>query len=143
MNSRNSKSHRVESNLLQQNCYVRDVVRAVDLNTDSSKNISYYSLDEIQEDDGIKFKKNLYDYPITPDYVKSFADSSDYRRDPANAVANGVNKVNIPDCASIQKIMNMDSVSLSALYSQLQSKFSSASASVSSKSSDSEGNSNV
>lgn len=117
-----NKSSRVVSNLLQQNCFVRDVSRAVDLNS-SSSDVSFYSLDEIQEDDGIKFKKNLYPYPITPEYVKSFADSSDYRRDPVGAISNGVKGNNIGDCSSIQKILSMDSGSLSALYKQLQAKF--------------------
>lgn len=139
-----SKSSRVQSNLLQQNCYVRDCVRVTDLKTDSSSESSYFSLDEVKCDDGVKFKKNLYSYPITPSYVNSFVDSSDYRRDPSNAIANGRKRVNLGDCSEIQRIMQLDSASLGALYSQLQAKFGSVPSSdnVSSGNSDNGGDSN-
>lgn len=119
-----SKSSRIVSNLLQQNCYVRDVTRSVDLKSPSSSDSQYLSLDEEQTDEGFKIKKNLYPYPITPDYVASFADSSDYRRDPANSVVSGVKGKNIGDCTDFQKIMNMDSSDMYALYNQLKTKFS-------------------
>lgn len=119
-----SKSSRVVSNLIQQNCYVRNMCVSEDLKSDGSSESSYYSLDEVQTDDGVSFKKNLYPYPITPSYVNSFVDSSDYRRDPVNAIVNGRSGSNLGDCRDFQNIMSMDSASLSKLYLQLQKKFS-------------------
>lgn len=121
-----AKSSRVQSNLLQQNCYVRDVTRAVDLKSPAPAESSYLSLDEVVEDTGVKIIKTPVPYPITPDYVASFADSADYRRDPAGAIANGVAKPNLKDCTDFQSIMAMDSSAQLALYKQLQDKFSKA-----------------
>lgn len=136
------KSSRVVSNLLQQNCYIRDITRLVDLKTDNSVDKTYYSLDEIVDSDGVKIVKNPVPYHITPDFVASFADSADYRRDPANAIANGVKSKNLGDCVDFQKLMNMDSASLASLYSQLQAKFNTKSVVTSDKVVDNNNNNN-
>lgn len=117
-----NKSSRVQSNLLQQNCFVRDVSRAVDLKSDDTP-VSYVSIDEEVTPSGTKVEFNSYPYPITPQYVNSFVDSSDYRRDPANAVANGVKKSNFGDVRSLQSLSQMDTDSQRALYEELSSKF--------------------
>lgn len=118
----NNLSSRVQSNLLQQNCFVRDVRRAVDLK-DGEQPSSYVSLDEKIVDDGFKQEFNSYDYPITPSYVDSFIDSSDYRRDPANAIIHGHDKKNMGDVTQLQNILHMDTASQRELYAQLQKKF--------------------
>lgn len=118
-----SKSVPVKSNLLQQNCFVRDVSLKKDLHSTFSVD-SYISLDEKISDNGYVQEYNSYPYPITPQYVQSFVDSVDYRRDPANAVANGVHRVNLGDVGSIQRLYGLDSSNQRALYEQLKSKFS-------------------
>lgn len=119
-----NKSSRVQSNLLQQNCFIRDVTRAIDLKVASSVDSSYLSLDEEVSSEGVKIVKKPVPYHITPDFVSSFADSADYRRDPANAVANGVSRRNLADCTDFQKIVGMDSAAQYELYNQLKTKFS-------------------
>lgn len=116
-------SSRVQSNLLQQNCFVRDCSKKSDLKTDYPENPTYTSLDEVTVDKGIEFRETVQPYLITPQYVSSFIDSSDYRRDPANAIANGVKRVNLGDISGFQDVSKMDMTQARALYSQLSAKF--------------------
>lgn len=117
-----SKSKRVVTNLLQQNCFVRDVREPFDIQ-DPLQSSSYVSLDEKIVENGFKQEYNVYDYPITPSYVDSFVDSSDYRRDPANAIVHGHDKKNMGDVTQLQDILHMDTSSQRELYIQLQKKF--------------------
>ncbi|UPW40990.1 hypothetical protein [Sigmofec virus UA08Rod_5838] len=119
-----SKSSRVQSNLLQQNCYIRDVSRSVDLKT-SVSDLVYESLDEVRSDNGVSFEKKEYPYHITPQYVNSFVESSDYRRDPISAINNGVSRQNLGDISAMQEVLNMDASSQRVLFEQLQAKFNS------------------
>lgn len=117
-----NKSSRIQSNLLEQNCFVRDVTRKVDLSTKLEGDV-YVSLDEVPSSNGFNMEPHQYDYPITPDYVNSFADSVDYKNDPLNAINNGVIKQNLGDVASLQELSKLDTVQQKELYAQLKSKF--------------------
>lgn len=119
-----SKSLPIKTNLLQQNCFVRDCTFGRDLKSSSALS-TYLSVDEHTDSTGLRINYNEYPYPITPQYVNSFVDSSDYHRDPTNAVANGVKRVNLNDVSSIQSLSKLDSSAQRALYEQLRSKFSS------------------
>lgn len=116
------KSTRVSSNLLKQNCYVRDCAVGIDLK-DGNEIETYDSLDETLTDRGIEFEIRSYPYPITPAFVNSFVDSSDYRRDPVNAVANSVKRLNLGDISDCQRILNLDSAAQKQLYLELSKKF--------------------
>lgn len=124
-----SKSSRIQSNLLQQNCFVRDVLRADDLKSpdlDSEENFSSFeTLDEVSVPDGIKLQRSIEVYPITPQYVNSFVDSSDYRNDPVSAVNSSLKRVNLGDISSLQKFLSLDESSQRRLYSELSKRFAS------------------
>lgn len=117
-------NRRIPCNLIRQNCYLRDIVDPLDFSSKYPEKV-FTSLDEVPSDDGIKFVPNDYPYPITPESVNSYVDSSDYRKDPANAISSGVHGVNIGDCTDIQSILRMDSSAQRSLYEQLSAKFSS------------------
>lgn len=123
MSKTNYGSSRVQSNLLQQNCFVRDVVRKVDLKSENSDSC-FISLDEVLSENGVSFVPRKYPYPITPHYVNSFVDSADYRRDPVSAINNGVKRQNLGDISQIQSVLSMDSSLQRSLYEQLSAKFS-------------------
>ena len=120
-------STRVQSNLLQQNCYVRDCSLKKDLQTPDSE-FTYLSIDEKPTHNGLVHEVSEYPYEITPSYVNSFADSSDYRKDPLNAIANGIQRSNLGDVSDLQKVLSMDESQQLALLSQLKAKFAQASA---------------
>lgn len=113
---------RIQSNLLQQNCFVRDVTRVGGLVTSSSPD-TFLSLDEVVTSKGISLVESENPYPITPQYVKSFASSADYRKDPFAAIASSSPRTNLGDISSIQEVSSMDMEQARSLYSQLQSVF--------------------
>lgn len=117
-----NNSKRIQSNLLQQNCFVRDVSLSRDLRSVTS-DIDFLSQDEVTTSHGVSLVDKVKKYPITPQYVNSFVDSSDYRRDPVSAISNGVKKSNLGDLTEIQSVLSMDSAKQAELYHELSKKF--------------------
>lgn len=79
----------------------------------------YFELIEKTTDSGIVEELVEREYPITPDYVKSFEASANYKNDVNNAMANGVSGTNIGDGVSIQQLQNMDISAIRDLQSKL------------------------
>ncbi|WGL31161.1 hypothetical protein [Dipodfec virus UOA04_Rod_754] len=116
----------IRTGLIQQNCFIRDFVR-LDV-CDTPVQDSYMSLDEEVTSQGVKLVETVHDYPITPEYVDSFVDCADYRRDPASAVANAPTRQNLGDIVDLQKASKMSLSDAAVLLNQLQKKFASVSA---------------
>lgn len=72
---------KVHSNLIQQDCYVNYVVAPYDEKKDYHVD-KYVALDFVQEASGLREIFHEEPYPITPEYVKSFVDSCDYKLNP-------------------------------------------------------------
>lgn len=123
----------VRSNLLQQNCFVRSSVQRNDV-CNSSAPDSFCSVDEIVTQKGVELNFREESYPITPQYVASFADSADYRKDLVSAFNSPARGQNLGDITDIQKVSSMDSEGATLLYRQLQDNFSKQSESVVSES---------
>lgn len=122
--SKSSENIPIKTNLLKQNCFLRECVSCpVAFKRQPGQ---YESLDEVSSSNGIELKPTVNDYPITPQYVNSFVDSSDYRRDPLAAIANGRGGVNLGDMRQIQEVASMDMEHAKALYNQLAERFKSA-----------------
>lgn len=119
--SKKFNNSRVQSNLLQQNCFVRDVTLKSDLSVPSI--VSFESIDEVVTDKGVEVRKTVEPYHITPQYVSSFVDSVDYRKDPIGAIANSFKRLNLGDITDVQKVASMDVSSARALYAELQKRF--------------------
>lgn len=111
----------IATNLIRQNCFVRESVRSDCSVTQPS---SFLSCDEVVEDDGVKVKFTEHDYPITPEYVDSFVDSSDYRNDPIGSIAAGQNRRNLGDVSQMQSVGQMDMSQARELYNKLREVFS-------------------
>ncbi|UPW41198.1 hypothetical protein [Sigmofec virus UA08Rod_5092] len=111
----------VPSQLLKQNCFLRDVARLIDVDTVGI--LTYESLDEVTTEDGIVLKRSVEDYPITPDYVNSFADTADYHNDPQGAILRAPKRVNLGDVTELQRVSGMDSEQMRALAKQIQERF--------------------
>lgn len=121
-----NKSSRIQTNLLQQNIFVRDCVRLDDLKS-SVEPSNFISLDEVVTDKGVEIKETVQPYHITPDYVDSFVDSSDYRNDLSGAVMQSLRKGssgNLGDVRDIQNIMNMPLSDARAMYDALSKRLS-------------------
>lgn len=113
----------VRSNLLQQNCYVREATRSLGEHLDVPE--TYMSLDEVSTPSGVRQELREYPYHITPAYVDSFVESADYRRDPLGAIAQSKPRRNLGDIRDLQKVASMDMEQARELYSQLSALFSS------------------
>lgn len=117
---KNLGSSRVHSDLLQQNCFVRDVVRKVDL-LSSAPPVSYVSLDSVTIPDGIKLVETENPYPITPEYVNSFVEGSDYRNDLVSALSSVSSSPNLGDIRCLQDASSMDTNQVISYLERLKS----------------------
>lgn len=122
MKDKNIKS--VPTQLIQQNCYIRDVTRCSETTSDIPK--QYISLDEITTDNGIQIVETIHDYPITPSSVNSYYEGTNYKNDPQQAIAQAPQRVNLGDITELQKVDSMDMESAMALYQKLRTKIESA-----------------
>lgn len=127
MNSEKPFSGRVRSNLLQQDCYVRDCSLAKDVDCPLFSS-EYVTLHESVTQTGLKQEFVNVPYPITPESVNSYVESCDYRRDPFGAVSSAPKRVNLGDVSQLQDVSGMDSEQARALYAQLSERFGSAQA---------------
>lgn len=82
----------------------------------------YYELREISTDNGIYEKLVEVDYPITPDYVKSFANSTDYRNDIESALNSPAPGANLGDMTDLQAIACMDMSAVKELQEKLSAR---------------------
>lgn len=82
-------------------------------------NDTYLELRQIQTSNGIVEEYVEVDYPITPDYVKSFANSTDYRNDIERAMNEPARGVNMGDMTDLQDIVNMDMSAVKDLQAKL------------------------
>lgn len=118
-----SKSRKIPSNLILQNCFIRDTVNLSDVDCFVSKQKdTFLSIDEVLSDDGVKIVSTVNDYPITPEYVNSFVESSDYHNDIQGAVLNSRPRQNLGDITGFQDVASMDMESARMLYSQLSER---------------------
>lgn len=113
---------RIHSNILLQDCFLRDCVTAKDLNT-HYEDKTYFELQRKTVDNGIREELVEVPYSITPQSVKSQAPFADYHSDVAGAIARGEKKQNLGDVSAIQKVMSMDSVEAQAYYQALKKRF--------------------
>ena len=89
-------------NGVKQNCYVRDVSLMAVQPIKGIKQKKYPSLERELLSNGFTEEIKIRDYPITAESVKSYADAANYRNDPAQAVANAPNRVNLGDITQVQ-----------------------------------------
>ncbi|QXN75166.1 hypothetical protein [Microvirus mar34] len=116
---------KLHTNIIQQNCYIRDFAPGYDSIHEPLS--TFESIDEVTTPHGIELHVSTHDYPITPEYVDSFAQSADYRTDVAGSIARSVPGKNLGDITEIQNVSSMDMEHARALYSQLSERFANAS----------------
>lgn len=113
-------SKKVVSNLLQQDVYVRDLRYSKPLSPHSSSRSYLAEVIEFKDNSEVHSLKEV-DYPITPEYVNSFADSVDYRIDPLNCPQQPRGK-NLGDITGTQELLGLDSSVLQSKITELRSQ---------------------
>lgn len=96
---------KIKMNLIQQDVYA---VFSDDLYIDDRDFLQkeYVSQDEIVEDSGIKIKRTVQEYPITPESVNSYADGTNYRNDLSAAANRPSPGHNVGDVAALQELFS-------------------------------------
>lgn len=122
-----SKQLPLNTNLLEQNCYIRDIVLRIDKQSSTSE-LFYDSINEVTDGMSLRHEVVQVPYEITPQYVNSFVDSADYRNNPVAAIVNAPHRTNLGDIREYQQINEMDDTQASKLYAQLKERFSKAQA---------------
>lgn len=110
-----ARSVKVHSNLLKQDCYLRYYVPdEVDVVHSTPK--KFVNLTEVPDEDGLKVVATEENYPITPEYVSSFAASTDYRLDPQSNINRAGVRSNLGDVRTYQEASKTDSAVLGARF---------------------------
>lgn len=112
---------RVNCNLLQAEIYARNA--QISGTCSHNYNATYKELRTIDTPTGIRQVLVDVPYPVTPESVKSYAASADYRNDPAAAMATPAPSANLGDLTDVQKVLSADMESARALYSNLKAVF--------------------
>ncbi|UPW41471.1 hypothetical protein [Dipodfec virus UA23Rod_1125] len=115
---------KIRSNVLQQNCYVRDIR---DAKSDISSNIVpeyYYDVVTVTSEDGSQREDIVVQpYPYSAESVASYSDGIHYWQ--CGLDAPRTSKKNLGDITGIQKLLNnFDSATLRQFYNSLKDKFS-------------------
>lgn len=81
----------------------------------------YFALEERTNSDGFKGEVLVEkDYPFTPEYVSSFAASSDYRSDPLGAIVAAPQRRNLGDVTQLQNALGLDFETARHLYAEFR-----------------------
>lgn len=75
----------------------------------SERTRKYFDLKDVDHGDGLHREELVeMDYPITPEYVTSFADGADYHNDPVGAVEKASARTNLGDITAVQRALGLD-----------------------------------
>lgn len=124
--SKSNSLNLVSTNLIRQNCFVRDCASPSDLKEDYgcfNESKTYPTLDTIcdSELNAMRDVTHNETYPITASYVKSFQDAADYRTDLQSAYNSPAPGSNLGDIRAVQSVLSRLE-DLHSIYSDLQSK---------------------
>lgn len=90
----------------RQNVYRKDTTGIISETTRPNRTQEkYVSLEKKTLPNGYVEELVLKDYPINSDSVSSFADGADYRNDPAQAIAQAPQRVNLGDITEAQAFL--------------------------------------
>lgn len=120
------KTHRLKTNLLQQDVYLRDNYPIFD-NPAPSSDAEYLDAQYVPNDGNLEYVVKREKYPITSEYVDSFCDDSAILAQKQSLVADPSSLNNIKpglgDIGSLQELLNMDTVEASTALESLRQKY--------------------
>lgn len=83
------------------------------------KKSTYYELQEIQTDTGIVQELVEVEYPVTPESVQSYVDSTNFKRDLDASTAQSGGQ-NLGDVTDLQDLLSLDKTELNARLEKLK-----------------------
>ena len=81
----------------------------------------YDELKEVRDADGVHYQTVKEDYPITAEYVNSFADAANYKKDIVSAISSP-SKKNLGDISSLQEVLQKDNSDIIKELDELKAK---------------------
>lgn len=114
---------RVYMNLIQAEVYARNPEILGDKKTRYAAEKTYPELVEKQLPNGSIYVIEQQPYPVTPESVKSYAATADYRRDIATAMNAQPRGKNLGDLSSVQQVLSADMEAARSLYGSLKKVF--------------------
>lgn len=108
----------IGGHILRQNCFRRECVDHTLQSPIRRQPAEYVELVRRMQSDGIKEVYEKKEYPITPQYVSSFAVSTDYKKD--NSIIRPMSELlpGLGDVRDIQRMADMDSMEIERLTKQ-------------------------
>lgn len=107
---------------ISQNIYITDRRENPRVPTPQKVQLKYTELTDIQLPNGFVQELVEKDYPINSESVSSYLESSDYRNDPASAIANAPKRVNLGDITEAQRFISENPVQATTEYSAILRK---------------------
>lgn len=108
---------------VRQNCYLLDTRPSIMMNPRPNRTlVQYNSLERVQESNGFHEEIIKKDYPINSESVTSYVESSDYRNDPSQAIANAPKRVNLGDISQVQDFVKSNPVDATRQYADILEK---------------------
>lgn len=117
------KLKKVECALLRQNCYALDRCEETAPEKKPKSELYYETIDEVTRDNALVHERRLVPYEITQEYLDSFVESADYRRDPVRAIINAPERQNLGDIRDFQQINEMDDTQVRDAFKAIQSRY--------------------
>lgn len=117
-----SKRVDVKSNLLLQNCFLRELLPGVDIAGSVPVSCKYVSLDEVVTATGVELRETVNDYPVTPESVDSYLSAADYKQDPLTKISTSSPKVNLGNMVDFQAAANMSSSEAMSFYEDIKAR---------------------
>lgn len=112
---------------VKQNCYALDCRKpgsSIPLAVPNRTIKKYYELEQKTLDNGYVEQVVEKDYPINSDSVSSYIESSDYRLDPNQAIAQAPKRVNLGDVTEVQDFMKNNPMQATLHYADVLQKVS-------------------
>lgn len=103
-----SKKKNIRVSCSDQPIFCKEALSAAETSCEVPTRKIYPTLVQRNTQKGFELEMIMEDYPITPDYVKSFLEGSDYHYDVSGAIANSIPRVNLGDITAMQDVVGMD-----------------------------------
>lgn len=113
---------KVKFNLIQQNVYVRENASEVVEDKQNYGVKTYESIDEVVTSDGVELRRTVQEYPITPESVNSYIESSNYKNNIEQALNASPRGQNIGDVAALQDIIASNPQAVADFFKQAVDK---------------------
>lgn len=122
IDKKEKKSKRVVMNLIQAEVYANNP-ELLTGKVGARSSTDYYELRARVGGNAVYEELVKVPYPVTPESVSSYENSTDYKRDVESAVNSPARGTNLGDVVDMQRILSMDRIDAQKLIAELNGKY--------------------